>query len=89
MKECMFSVIGHEYLYVQREGECTDHDNMLHKLALVLSVSFELGNLLQRLEHCCDQFLVGSIHEVPDLIRVGPCQLTLHPTDESLAHEEA
>jgi len=60
---------------------------MLHELAFIFSVSFELGNLLQRLEHHRDQSLVGGVHEVSDLIGVGPCQLTFHPTDESLAHE--
>lgn len=89
MKECMFSVIGHEDSYVQRQGERTNDDNMLHELALILSVSFELGNVLQRLEHHRDQFLVGGIHKVPDLIGVGPCQLTFHPTDESLGREAA
>ena len=69
----MFSVIGYEDLFVQRQGERTDGDNMLHDLALILSVSFELGNVLQRLEHYRDQSLVGGIHEVPDLIGVGPC----------------
>lgn len=41
---------------------------MMRELALLLSVSFELGDLLQRLKHCCDQFFVGGIHEVSDLI---------------------
>lgn len=80
---------SHEDLYVQWEGERTDNDNMLHEVAFIFSVSFELGNLLQRLEHYRDQFLVSSIHEVSDLIGVGTCQLTFHPTDESLAHKGA
>jgi hypothetical protein len=67
----------------------TDDDNMLHEVALILPVSFELGNLLQSLEHCGDQFLVGGVHEVSDFIRVGSRQLTFHSNNESLAHEEA
>ena len=89
MKECMFSVIVHEDLYIQWQSERTEGDNMLHELALILSVSFELGNVLQRLEHYRDQSLVGGIHEVPYLIGVRPCQLTFHPTDERLGHEAA